>query len=324
MNIKEIAKEAGVSVSTVSKALNNKEDISKKLKEKIKEIAKKRGYKPNPLAKRLASKKTNTIGVFILHTKNLSFYESFAMELLGKITKLATKDEVDVTLFTPEKEIDYLKIARERKLDGIILIGLTLEDKNIEKLKGSKIPVSILDQSLQGENIRKVFSDNSSGIEKGVNYLVEKGHKKITFIGGKAHSEVARIRREAFVNSMKKHRLLSESKIYRTNFFYEEGEKIANKVVKLKNRPTAIFCATDILAFGLIKGLKREGIRVPEEISVMGFDNISAGKLIEPELTTISQNIEKLGEKLYRNLYERDEDLVEISLVERESVIDRS
>lgn len=299
MNIKDIAKELGISQSTVSKAINNRKDVGEDVKNRVKEYIEKVGYTPNPLGRRLAINKTNTIGVFIVSRDIMKLNDNFAVEFLDGIAKKAYEINYDLLLFTTvfnkNNKNGYMKLCEERKVEGAIFIGLSLNDTNLESIKNSKIPVAVIDIFLYGKNVFSVRTNNKKGIESALKYCFEKGHKEIGFIKACDGAEVAVERFENFKEIMQKNKLYNENYIVEGDFSKESGYNAANKLIKNKKLPTIIISSNDLMALGAIKAFKENGIKVPEDISVIGYDNITAGEYSEPELTTVGQDAIKIG-----------------------------
>lgn len=326
--IKDIMEELNVSRGTVSKALNDKQGVSDDLRKKIKEKAKEMGYIPNSMAKRLSTRKSNTIGVFLLDRDKRKMKENFGIEFLDGIAKEAAKDNYDILFFTVTKDSSkksksYIDLCRERSVEGAIFIGLEEDDPNLEELRKSDIPISVIDITIKGKNVLEITSDNLDGIESGLNYFYKKGHRDIAFIKGTPTCEVAGIRYDRYAKFMKDLNNFRSDYIFNGDFRYEDGLKAADKIYKLEKRPTAVFCANDQMALGLIKGLNNKRIEVPEDISVIGFDNIIAGEHSNPALTTIGQDVMEIGREAFKGIFREDKSkvIVKPRLIIRESVI---
>ncbi|TDX45530.1 LacI family DNA-binding transcriptional regulator [Orenia marismortui] len=301
VKIKDIAKRLGVSPGTISKALNDKKGVSEELKKKIKKLANEMGYRPNLIAQRLSSKKSNTIGVFILSRDKIKLRDSFAIEILDGITEKANKLGYDILLFTTTgnnlNEEQYIELCKARRVEGAIFIGLCSDDPQLEDIRASDIPIAIIDLELDAKNVGYISSDNELGIISALEYLINLGHRKIGFIGSSKTAEVSQIRYKAYQSYLKARNLYKADYVWEGDFTRESGEKVAEEVLRLKDRPTAIISASDSMALGAIKIFKDKGIRIPEDISVIGFDNISATEYSNPRLTTINQDGIALGKE---------------------------
>lgn len=299
ITIKELAQILKVSQSTVSKALNDKSDVSSKLKRKIKKKASELGYKPNPNARKLAQNRTYTIGVFMLSRSVLSLKENFAFQFVAGIIEEANNHDFDILFFTITKadveDKSYIELCRERHIEGAVIIGLTLDDIYISDIENSEIPVAVIDQNVKGENICFVSSDNRMGIRSALDYLLNMGHKKIMYIHVGSVSEVSNVRKSAYIEYMEEHNLFSSDLLLEGDYSKKKCVVVANKIVNMDCKPTAIFAANDVMAITIIKVFKQNGIEVPKDISVVGFDNFIISEFSEPELTTVSQDVNGVG-----------------------------
>lgn len=298
-SIREIAKEAGVSVSTASKALNNKKDVSEGTKARVREVADKLGYTPNPIARRLSARRKNLIGLLILHTETLEIGGSIFINILGEISREAAVKGYDVLLMTPAGGESYMEMARRSRVDGLIILGLTLEDKNLDELKKAELPMAILDQKVEGKCC--VTTDNRGGIEEVVKLLKEKGHKEISFAGWCAGSQVSQERYDAYLESVTQ----GAERVYRGGFSYEDGLAMGREIVediRSGRSIDAVVCSADMAALGIIKKLQGAGIEVPGDVSVSGFDNLMAGRVASPPLTTVSQDTLEISRALLQGV----------------------
>lgn len=298
ITIKDLAKELDVSAATISKALNDREDISKELKEKVKKTAHDMGYSPNTIAQKLVSGKTKTIGLFILRREEVPIKESFAMYLLEGITEKAYDYNYDIILINSKLSLQnrsYIDVFKEKMIDGAIFINLTLDDPGIKNINNSNIPVAVIDQNIEGKNIGFISTDNIKGISLGLNHLYNFGHRKIAFVSACNKSEVSNIRKEAYIDFMQNNEIYNKSYIFEGDFSIRSGYETGKKIINLSNRPTAIFAASDSIALGLIKAFKENNIKIPEDISVIGFDNINLANSSNPSLTTIGQKTNEIG-----------------------------
>ncbi|ACJ75148.1 transcriptional regulator, LacI family [Thermosipho africanus TCF52B] len=290
-SIKEVAKKAGVSISTVSRVLNNSAPVSEELRKKVEAAVKELGYYPSNIAKSLRKGKTKTIG-FILPDITNPFFADIVrgaedfLRKKGYTLILCNSDQ------NGEQEIQLLETLISKHIDGLLFTGtgsfnLLLEEKIRKGLK-----VVFLDRIIQGINSSYVIVDNKKGMELLLDFLIKSGHKSFIFINGNKETFSAKIRYEVFVEKMEKAKL--EYKHYFTNFSYEAGYNFAKKIRKL---PHAIVCGNDLIAYGVIDAIEEKGYRVPDDVSVTGFDDILFSKHFKPPLTTIRQPKYKMGMK---------------------------
>jgi len=298
-NIKDIAKKLGISATAVSKALNNRKDISEKLKRKVRETARKLDYTPNSIAKRLVTNKSNTIGVFIFSRQESTFSKDLGLQFLGGILEEANTSDYDIVLFSTDSDLlnekSYIELCKERRAEGAIFTGLRLDDPHIKKIKNSTFPISIIDTYIEGENVNFVSTDNKLGVRLALDYLCGLGHRRIAMINGHSNAQVSRERLNAYQNYLEKKEVYDERLVFTGDFTEDSGYQCAKKIMKLKKLPTAIFIASDLMALGAMRAFKKNGFNLPEDMSIIGFDNISTGEYTEPRLTTIGQDAFGMG-----------------------------
>ncbi|MCX7922888.1 MAG: LacI family transcriptional regulator [Clostridia bacterium] len=307
ITIKELAKRLDVSPGTVSKAFNNRKDISEELKVRILATAKQLGYTPNPIARRLSLNRSQIVGVFILCRHDIHLKESMALEFLDGIADEASRYNYDILLFTVTRDTvkqSYMELCRQKKVEGAIFIGLTIDDPLLGELKESEIPIAAIDCDLKGINTSLITSDNTHGIQLGLQYLVDMGHENIGFLKACNASEVSNIRFKAYKDFLMEKELYDSQYVYAGDFSKESGYRIGKEIAKMKPPITAIFTVGDWMAIGAMQALKESGIRVPDDISILGFDNIVQGEWTEPTLTTIGQDGIGMGRAAFRYIWD--------------------
>lgn len=308
ININDIAKKANVSKMTVSRVLNNNGPVASKTRENVLKIMKELNYQPNLIARSLSSNKTMTIGVVIPKTEKL-FLDNYIAQILSGITDIALENNYRIML-VPVKTIDgddgcYLNYARSKLFDGLILVKTKTDDKHLDKLADSDFPFVVVNYRKNNEKINYVDSENINGAEKAVDYLFNKGHKNIAFVMGSINETNAKDRLKGYKKSINKNKLeFNENYVIYGDFSKEKAFAETNKLLKLKNRPTAIFCSDDYMAIGVIEQIIENGLSIPNDIAVIGFDNIELGKYIRPALTTIAQPLYEIGKASAKVLLE--------------------
>ncbi|WP_283677067.1 LacI family DNA-binding transcriptional regulator [Clostridium perfringens] len=293
----DIAKAVNVSKTTVSMVLNNKEiNVSKETREKIFKAAKDMNYIPNSLARSLSTKKSYTLGMIIPDIQN-PFFSEMAKAIEVESEKHGYSIILCNTLNEKKKEEEYLKLLISKLVDGVIIAAFGDGKEWIKILKNNKIPFVMIDRMVSDEkNANGVFCDNKKGVELGVNYLVNRGNKHIAFVTGKANLEIANLRLEGFKNTAKSLGISNETIIEESDFSMEGGINATERIIKNNKKVDAIFYSSDVMAIGGMKYLIRNGYKIPEDISILGYDNINICSYMEPELTTIAQPIYKIGE----------------------------
>lgn len=299
--IKEIAELANVSTATVSKVINGKDQyISEATRQKILEIVEREGYIPNGIAKSLKMRKTKTIGIIMPDVMNLFFSElargaEDAAEKRGYSVILCNTDNRE------SKEEKYLNILQEKMVDGIIM---TAAEASMNKsVKRSKTPMVLVDRDIELDKpVGRITVNNEEGAFMATKFLIEKGCKNIGFISSEKKNKPSAERLEGYKRALKEYKLdIDEKKIFLENFTIDSGYKGVISLLE-KTKVDGIFCGNDLIAFGAIKGLKEKKVKIPEEVKIIGFDDISMSQFIDPPLTTIKQPIYQLGEEAVKML----------------------
>ncbi|MFC4775833.1 LacI family DNA-binding transcriptional regulator [Paenibacillus sp. GCM10023252] len=298
--IKDIARAAKVSVTTVSRALNGYSDVNETTRVKIRTIADQLGYSPNMAARSLVSKKTKTLGLLLSNVTRDSSKDNIAFEVLCGMNDRAGELDYDLVLFstTPQKQKmkSYKTLCEERGVDGVIIMGIRLDDPYLKEIVSSSIPCVLIDIPLEGPNVSYVTSDNTKGAFLAVQHLIDHGHRHIGLINGHAQADVSLLRLEGYRQALKESGLSFDSSIVLDGSFSEGGgEDAARRLLQTHPEVTALFCASDLMALGAMKGVKGLGKRVPEDISIIGFDNIGLTGYCTPALTTVHQDKYGMG-----------------------------
>ena len=332
-NIKDVAKACGVSISTVSHALNDSRYVKKETKEKIFTVASKMGYKPSTLAKGLRKKSLNTIAVFVPNIAS----QFFSQVLLG-VNKIANKNDFHIimvnTFYDDAEETRLIENLKNQYIDGAIFISGFDNKKSIKELYSEKIPIVLVARKT-GNNIPSVLIDNFEAAKSGTDYLISLGHKNIGYVTFKPDGrQTVRERFEGYRQGLLRSNLkynsknvliMEQSPIDEMGMAYEHCKEF----YKNKDLPSAIMTVTDNVAAGVYNYLKEKGYRIPQDISVMGFDNLLLSAFLDPPLTTIEQPKEKMGEiamemllKIIKKEYSENSNIVNLDsrLVIRKSV----
>nr|WP_315024719.1 LacI family DNA-binding transcriptional regulator [uncultured Aminipila sp.] len=319
MNIKQIAKKAGVSVATVSRVLNHPENVASDTKEKIEKIMIEEGYTPNWFARGLNFNKTKTIGLMIPHILNPA-----NMEIVKGVEDVAHQKGYITFMCNVEndvkKEKQYLESLIHRKVDGIVLISSNLDAALIENTYNHGVPVVMIGENKDKPNVPGVRIDCFDAAYKAISYLVEMGHSKIAILYGDT-PRIENIRKvEGYKKALEDAAIhINENYILKTTNDIEGGYIGGKKFAEMKDIPQAIFATSDSIAFGVIDAMKDHKIKIPEQISVMGFDDIKMSNLIEPKLTTVVKPHHKLGVVGARLLF----DLIESMRLEDQEAMDK-
>lgn len=303
ITISDIAQKAGVSKATVSLVLNNKPiNVSKETRENILKISQELNYIPNGIARSLSTNKTETIGLILPDIVN-----PFFSEIARAIEDTAGKMNYNVMLCNSDsnsfKEEKYSKLLVSKLVSGSIFISGGNSKKSLEILRDNGIPVVLVDRYVEPyDEYSGVFCSNREGIYEAVNYLYEKGRRNIALITGSIALETSKLRLDAYKEAAEKLEIYNENLVCEGNYSIEGGVNSTEKLLKLNSKVDAIIYCSDVMAFGGIKVLKRKKLKVPGDISVIGYDDISFCEYIEPELTTIKQPIYDMGKEAFKLL----------------------
>lgn len=310
-SIKDIAKICGVSVATVSKALNDKDDIGEETKKRIKEIAKENGYFPQYYARAIRMNKSYNIGVLFVDEAMSGLTHDYFANILNSFKVNAESKGYDITFINSNKRYrngkTYLEHCRYRGLDGVMIACIPFENPEVIELLKSDIPVVTIDYKFDGRI--SIMSDNVTGMRELTEHVISMGHTRIAYISGEM-SSVTNQRLESFNEVVAKYHLTIPME-YRVTSGYRNLEKAAEytrQLLELPIPPTCILYADDYSAVGGINQIKEMGLRIPEDISVAGFDDIFVARQLEPKLTTVFQNSEKIGKKAAEKLIALIED----------------
>lgn len=297
LTIKDIARLAGVSVSSVSRVINNSKPVNKEIRERVEKVISETNFRPNALARGLINKSTNLIGVIIPQINYIS------SELINGIEEVANKNGYNIilsnTLTDPELELKALEIFKEKQVDGIILSSVDITERHRQKIKDYNIPVVIVGQKTTEYNLPWVDVENYTPITEMVRYLIRCGHEKIGMIHGPLKDKSAGyIRYHAFLDEMQKQKLpIDLSFIIESKFSSRGGYSAMETLLRGGNIPTAILCAADTIAIGAKNCAEDRGYLVPEDLSIVGFDDIELATLVRPKLTTVQVGTHSMGAK---------------------------
>ncbi len=297
MRIKDVAKEAGVSTATVSHVINETKYVADETKQKVLDAVGKLNFYPNAHARSLASGKSNLIGLLVSDISN-----PFFPELVKSIEAAAFERGYNVILFNTnydaKRAADYVRRLIELKVAGVALMTAELDPNLIDELAGKEVRVVFNDLGIVGQHMSNIVLDYSAGIEEAVNHLVLLGHEKIAHISGSSRIRSGIIRRDAFINAMKKHFPgKKKNLIFEGDFRFESGQLAANEILNLKELPTAVVIANDMMALGAMQEFKSAGLQIPKDISIVGFDDIAFAALSDPPLTTICSPRVEMGRR---------------------------
>ncbi|MEG1459438.1 MAG: LacI family DNA-binding transcriptional regulator [Acetivibrio sp.] len=292
--IKDIAEHLGIAVSTVSKGLNGASDISEETRQLVLDTAVEMGY----TTKKMRKPENKKVCVFV---ENMDYesIDQFGYDIVTGFKKEAMRKKWEVTIIPTSLNLQtaerYDTYMLKNEFSGGFLIGFTLHEDWIKQLHETNVPTVLFDNYISNNNhIGYVGTDSSEGIYEAVKHLYEKGHRKIAFLNGSKNSMVSQQRQQAFVQSMQSFDLPTQEELMDYGYYVPDCARY-HVPTFIENGATAIMCASDLIATGVIEELKRQGKRVPEDISVTGFDDLPIASRYIPSITTIQQDRCNLG-----------------------------
>ncbi|AOR23403.1 LacI family DNA-binding transcriptional regulator [Clostridium taeniosporum] len=323
----DVANHVNVSKTTVSMVLNNKKiNVSEETRNKIFKASKELNYIPNSLARTLSTNRSYTIGCVVPDIEN-PFFSEIAKAIETEAEKYGFSMILCNTLNREDKEENYIKLLISKLVDGVIIVPSKDGTNSLDLLTLNNIPLVVVDRKIKyKDKYNIVHCDNRQGIKLGIKYLIDKSKKNIAFVGGIRHRMDTRL--DYFKEFASELRILNEDIIEEENFSMNGGIRATENIIKKDKNVDCIFYSSDVMAIGGIKYLIRNGYNIPEDISILGYDNIHICSFIEPELTTIAQPIYKMGEEAFKLLlkvinsgdYIKENIILEPYLVERETV----
>jgi LacI family transcriptional regulator len=315
-NIREVAKESGVSVATVSRVFNEYADVSPATRERVLAVARKLDYAPSAAARTLVNQKSQLIGV-VLFTgyEHPDIHHPFFQEVLVGLKHGIGELGYDLLLFSSEqpgssggRPHSYMRRARQHRVDGVVVMGVDRTDPEVEKLVRSTIPVIAVDIDVVGDHTSFVASDNIGGARLAVRHLHSLGHTRIATIAGPTDTKPGADRMLGYRAEMSALGLETPAAYEAAGDFYpDSAEQAMKKMLRLKTPPTAVFVAADMMAVGAIRALHSAGKSVPGDVAIVGFDDIRVAELLSPSLTTVRQDMVGIGLAAGRALVEQIE-----------------
>ncbi|MBN1648946.1 MAG: LacI family DNA-binding transcriptional regulator [Spirochaetales bacterium] len=306
-NIEELARLAGVSKSTVSRALNDNPVISSETRKTIKDLATEHNFYLDKTASSLSSGKTFCIGITICNQILMpgDLPNTFHSEVLNYLSSFFPQNGYDVMLLNTESQKDDWpsRYFLGKRADAFVVLSLANTEKSIKGLLKVRAPFLVFGEDCSRYTMPSVRSDNEKGAILAVNHILESGRRKIAFIRGLETSTEARDREAGFRKAMDKAGIeVREEWMYPGDFSYRSGIAAVRKFFNNGKKPEAVFSSSDIAALGAMDEMKRRNIRVPQDIAVVGYDNIRFCEHYDPPLTTISQDTKVFAEKICENL----------------------
>lgn len=304
VTIKDIARKSGVSVGTVSNVINNLESVKSKNKEKVLQVINSLGYKPNKIAASLSRKKTMNVGLIVPDVSS-----PFYSDLIKGISDTLEINYYNIFLCSSnnniEKEEKIISDLLSMWIDGIILIPVYSKKRNLQLLKNIEIPVVIVNREVEGIKKDIVIFDNFGGAFEATRFLIANNHKIIPILSGPELSKSFEERFQGWKAAMEESDLFNDNLIFRGNFSVEAGHRMMLEVLNRIDKIDAVFASSDLIALGALSAIDEYNLKVPDDISVVGFGDIYLSKFLKPSLTTIRRPFYNIGKTAVSLLLDR-------------------
>jgi DNA-binding LacI/PurR family transcriptional regulator len=301
MNLDSVAKRAKVSTATVSRVLNGTGPVRAATKARVLKVIEELKYHPNLHARNLAGGKSRTIGIIVSNMENPFFFDIFKAA-----ETLAVAQGIEIiaanTNYSSERLVNSIRLMMGRRVAGLAIIVSEMDPHLIEELSESRMPVVFYDVGTPKQNISNVRVDYARGIEKAVDYLYELGHRRMAFVSHDSALGPISIREKAFRSAVARHAPEIQWTIAANIDSPEGGRDAALEIVSSGFKPSAIICVNDFMALGVLCALREQGLRVPNDVSVTGFDNIKLSEFCSPLLTTLHIPRESIGHIVFESL----------------------
>lgn len=298
----EVAKRAGVSFITVSRVINGKVNVKKETREKVLKVINELKYYPNSMGRALNLNRQGSIGIIAPVRTGTTMHEhTYYTEMMSGIESICIENGYDMLISTQntnKKEFDYLRLYYERKVDGLIIFTPNINHPQMVQISKEQIPCVIIGDRTDHLKISYVDSDNEGGFYTMTEALIKKGHTEIGFVKGPDSNRNAEDRYKGFEMAMNHYSLkINKNYTFKGRFDADSGIEAMEHFMKLKKLPSAILCTNDFMAFGVMSEATKNKIRIPDDLSVVGFDGVYTVKFTNPPLSTMRQPIVKMGQK---------------------------
>jgi len=296
ITIYDVAREANVSMATVSRVVNGNPNVKPATRKKVLEVIERLGYRPNAVARGLASKKTTTVGVIIPDISN-----PFFAELARGIEDIATMYKYNIILSNSDqnkdKELHLLNTMLGKQVDGIVFMGGNISEEHVAEFKRSPAPIVLAGSLEDSEQVPSVNIDYEQATFDAVNAFIEKGHKRIAMVIGPFHEPINKEKKlVGYKKALEAAGIpVDEALIVEGDYTYDSGIEAFDKLIELTEKPTAIFVGSDEMAVGVVHGAQDKGYSVPNDFEVISSDNTRISLMVRPQLTTVIQPLYDIG-----------------------------
>ncbi|HET8524331.1 MAG TPA: LacI family DNA-binding transcriptional regulator [Thermomicrobiales bacterium] len=296
--IKDVSALAGVSIKTVSRVLNESTEVAEPTRQRVLAAITELDYRPNMLAKRLVTGKTNTVGVVIPRSAAYVFSHLYFNEVLRGIGEVLGQQQLDLLLHLAHDDTPYAELYRQQRVDGLILMSIPSDDPYLPGVIESGAPAVFTCRIREQNNpTHWVDADAEGGMARSVEHLLRLGHRRIAFLSGPPALVLARLQREGYRRSLINHGIsIDEGLIAAGDYSFEAGHHLARTMMARDDPPTAFVCGDDMTALGAMRGVEEQGYRVPADVSIIGFDDVILARYVSPALTTVRQAGHRKGQ----------------------------
>ncbi|MFL1675447.1 LacI family DNA-binding transcriptional regulator [Paenibacillus dendritiformis] len=300
VTIIDVAKQAGVSPSTVSRVLSNHPRISAKTAQRVREVMADLGYHPNVMAKSLVSKVSNTIAVLLHRPAEELFLNLFFSEVMRGLVTQASRAGFDLLMTTGATEQEELeavtRLVKGKRVDGVILLYSRRNDPIVSFLEEQQFPFVLIGRSEEHPDILSVNNDNVQAAYDATRHLIDQGHRRIGFVSGPSNLMISKDRMAGYQTALREAGIVGRPEwIVEGEFLQESGYRAMSFFMSLPERPTALVAIDDVVAFGVLRGLMELGYRVPDDLSLVSFNNVPLSELATPPITSVDIGIYQLG-----------------------------
>ncbi|WP_226036397.1 catabolite control protein A [Aquibacillus saliphilus] len=326
ITIYDVAREANVSMATVSRVVNGNPNVKPTTRKKVLNTIERLGYRPNAVARGLASKKTTTVGVIIPDISSIFF-----SELARGIDDIATMYKYNIILSNSDqnkdRELKLINTMLEKQVDGIVYMGGKVTEEHVQHFKSSPVPVALAATIDETEQIPSVNIDYEQAAYEASKLLIDNGTKHPAYISGQEDTAISIQKYNGYLRALKEtNQELNEQLIVKGDFTYDSGIEAVEQLLEVDSKISAIFVASDEMALGAIHGIQDKGLSVPDDVEIFGFDNTRLATMIRPTLSTVVQPMYDIGAVAMRLLtkYMSKEEVEEQNVILPHRIIERN
>ncbi|MCL6631337.1 MAG: LacI family transcriptional regulator [Alicyclobacillus herbarius] len=308
--IKDVAQLAGVSASTVSRVLADSPRISARTKQRVRQAMAQLNYHPNTLARALVTNTACAIGLMIPYGRNEFFENPFFAELMSGISEVTHDEGYDIVLITSRNDdVEAMeRVVRGRRVDGVLLLSSREDDPLVRAVERLRFPAVLLGRAAGGAHISTVNNDNVQAAYEATCHLLRLGHRRIGCLGGASNLTVTQDRMAGYRKALVEYGIELDAQLEVSSFFLEQGGYLGMmRLLALSDRPTAVLALDDVLAFGAMRAAAELQYRIPQDLAIVGFNDIRLAEIANPSLTTVRVHMQELGRLAATELLRRIE-----------------